>query len=289
MIRKYSILETKEDVNLTKQEMPRMKRFSQHFNIGNQQNQISARSKINVPVAPQLSMHKSSIRRYSKYAQYANHAYCSKELVNFSSLVSGQIEMSSTEVLMYFKAPEIIGSKEWTINRQNTLEIYPAVIFTGHRLGGAIFAALEIQRGYLSRIIAVYTFGSPRFGNREFSQYVQTLKHLNVYRFTLLDDQVPRFPRLKHSYQQVETEYWIKSNCDCPLKQFPYEIYECKGHLNEESPYCLNSQIDHIDPNFTHDGPYINVIFKDCTEHKLPEVELNQCEIRHINPKMDCL
>ncbi|KAG9293387.1 hypothetical protein G9A89_003824 [Geosiphon pyriformis] len=133
------------------------------------------------------------------------------------------------------------------------------IIFVGHYLGGvlAVFAALDfkrVQKDSQSKLvikglkknrpfphypdIQVLTFGSPRFGDWEFSNFVN--KELNqieiqnnliqkVWRITYQDDYIPQFPSQKGNttYFHHTVEIWIGNNCDCKLGK--EEIYECIG------------------------------------------------------------
>jgi triacylglycerol lipase len=79
-----------------------------------------------------------------------------------------------------------------------------AVWFTGHSLGSAL-AALAADR-YGSNVPGLYTFGSPRVGNRAFANDF----HISTYRFVNNDDVVPRVP-LPGLYRHVGSMKYIDS------------------------------------------------------------------------------
>ncbi|KAG9293125.1 hypothetical protein G9A89_016487 [Geosiphon pyriformis] len=120
-----------------------------------------------------------------------------------------------------------------------------SIIFTGHRFAGvyAIFTALQIKRKKWSRKVFAYTWGTPRFGEINFSRHVDNI--LFAYRFTLLDDQYPREPSHHLGYNHHQIEYWIKSECDCDK----HDVYQCLA-LPYNPNYYENSsftaQIIHI-------------------------------------------
>lgn len=82
--------------------------------------------------------------------------------------------------------------------------------FTGHSLGGAI-ATLNAGRCVLSPIPAspsgLYTFGSPRVGNRRFINYVK----LNHYRWVNNNDIVPRLPPRWLGYRHAGKELYLNA------------------------------------------------------------------------------
>ena len=66
------------------------------------------------------------------------------------------------------------------------------VFFTGHSMGAA-FATLAVERFRGGRA-ALYTFGSPRVGNREFCERVRERADLGVFRFVNNDDMMTTVP-----------------------------------------------------------------------------------------------
>lgn len=80
--------------------------------------------------------------------------------------------------------------------------------FTGHSLGGAM-TAICAGRCYLSHIKsdpeAVYTFGSPRVGNKRYVNHVQ----LSYYRWVNNNDIVPRVPPAFLGYRHGGHEIYL--------------------------------------------------------------------------------
>jgi triacylglycerol lipase len=82
--------------------------------------------------------------------------------------------------------------------------------FTGHSLGGAM-AAICAGRCRLSYIRsnprALYTFGSPRIGNRRYVNYV----HLEAYRWVNNNDVVARLPPAWLGYRHKGQEVYLNA------------------------------------------------------------------------------
>jgi triacylglycerol lipase len=82
--------------------------------------------------------------------------------------------------------------------------------FTGHSLGGAM-AAICAGRCKLSHIHstprALYTFGSPRIGNRRYVNYVQ----IEAYRWVNNNDIIPRLPPAWLGYRHKGQEIYLNA------------------------------------------------------------------------------
>ncbi len=108
---------------------------------------------------------------------------------------------------------------------------YPSyrIIFTGHSLGGAVgtIAAGYVRgRGY---DIDVYTYGSPRPGNRAFVEYVSRQAGLE-YRVTHLDDPVPRLPPVLLNYRHTSPEYWFHTGGSTTAGYTAADATVCDGY-----------------------------------------------------------
>ncbi|KAG9305067.1 hypothetical protein G9A89_007707 [Geosiphon pyriformis] len=161
------------------------------------------------------------------------------------------------------------------------------VIMTGHNVGAvyAILTALELKKNlaYKNRKFIVYSFGQPRFGNRNFSFYIN--KQIILYRITRVKDIVTQIPVLdEYGYWHPQTEFWIEkdetseenNNCECN-NDFLL-VWECKGKKrigyideNEECSIGQNNidiSQDNIDKTdnelFSNRGPYFGVVMGEC-------------------------
>ena len=102
------------------------------------------------------------------------------------------------------------------------------ITVTGHSLGGALaqVAAGDFRSKGFKNVTAC-TFGSPRIGNKEFSDWVS--KSGPNYRFTHTDDPVPRLPLILMGYEHVSPEYHItKGDSNIP----PSNIDILEGGIN---------------------------------------------------------
>ena len=98
-------------------------------------------------------------------------------------------------------------------------------------------AALDIKNTLTSpRTIYLYTYGQPRVGDDDFSNYVFTQIPANYYRVTHYDDTVAHIPPLISGYKHAGHEVWYKS------KDHDGYYLECHNFWNVgESKQCSNS------------------------------------------------
>jgi len=103
------------------------------------------------------------------------------------------------------------------------------VAVTGHSLGGAVatVAAAYIRKAGFAADL--YTYGSPRVGNRPFVDFV-TEQPGAEYRVTHADDPVPRLPPILLNYRHTSPEYWIDLN-DTDVANLD-DVEYCPGYLN---------------------------------------------------------
>ncbi|KAG9296471.1 hypothetical protein G9A89_015063 [Geosiphon pyriformis] len=229
------------------------------------------------------------------YAALANIAYCSKKRIQLSPNVYVRIQGNGNAIYLLFSGSET--NLEKYIYEQKTLTDYenipgaqvhlefyrefieakPALLskikpnikaqtktfLIGHGLGGvfAVLAALAIneQPPKVSKP-DVYTFGSPRIGNRIFADYSK--ERLRLIRTTLRNDDVPRQPVIHNyfiffgnKYTHFGAEYWIKNTS---------LVFYCTPTTGQyESKKCLNKEP--VTSLAYHDGPYFRVLMKNCT------------------------
>ena len=118
---------------------------------------------------------------------------------------------------------------------------------TGHSLGAALasLAALNFSRT-TSNAVEVYTFGCPRFGNKELAQYFAGQVAAN-WRIVNEHDVVPTIhpetdlvPGVKSNYHHTWTEIWYQQ--DDPLR-----YRQCDGSGEDsECGYLIPSAEDHL-------------------------------------------
>ncbi|KAG9294319.1 hypothetical protein G9A89_001824 [Geosiphon pyriformis] len=209
---------------------------------------------------------KELISEFSKYAFYAQEAYCLSG--EFGKLAEGfyayafQPKRKSMEIIIYFKGEPInfnerskimgtldtISYEKFDNGKKKLLEIIEKFMgsgktknyifkLTGHGEGGAyaVFAGLHLRSIYGSTV-TVFTFGEPRIGTYAMAKYVD--QNIKVFRITNRDDNVPRFQPISKYFPYIHhsTEYWISSDnepCDCRNTMVPENdtdaimVYEC--------------------------------------------------------------
>lgn len=103
---------------------------------------------------------------------------------------------------------------------------------TGHSLGGAvaILAAGEFRKmnADLAARTEVYTFGSPRVGNRHTAAFLTDQSDLS-FRVTSMSDPVPREPGHLLGYDHTSPEFWIHAH---PHNPGPDDIKVVTGFYN---------------------------------------------------------
>ena len=93
---------------------------------------------------------------------------------------------------------------------------------TGHSLGAALatLAAIDIKKYFSFNKVTFYTFGSPRTGNKVFSDYVFSFFSDGAYnRVTHYDDMVVHVPPQFMSFVHTGNEVWyMKPDTDLTHK-----------------------------------------------------------------------
>ncbi len=98
-------------------------------------------------------------------------------------------------------------------------QAHPCVWVTGHSLGAALatlFASRmlsEMERGRHFKLRGLYTFGSPRVGNKEFQQKFESearKRGLSIVRVRNGNDIVTRVPKL--AYRHISSLGWLTEN-----------------------------------------------------------------------------
>lgn len=105
------------------------------------------------------------------------------------------------------------------------------VVVTGHSLGGAVATLAAAYLREDGHAADLYTYGSPRVGNRAFVQFV-TDQPGGEYRITHADDPVPRLPPILFNYRHTSPEYWIDEGSDSVVTLD--EVDYCPGYSNVE-------------------------------------------------------
>ncbi|SLM31090.1 putative lipase [Desulfamplus magnetovallimortis] len=106
------------------------------------------------------------------------------------------------------------------------------VYYTGHSLGGA----LAVLAASLKKPEAVYTFGSPRMGNRDF---IESTKDIGIYRVVTPRDivaGVPPFPAIQHVGQPC---YLANPSASDSQRSW----FQAPGFLADHSPLNYTVQL----------------------------------------------
>lgn len=133
----------------------------------------------------------------------------------------------------------------WPMLETSLMNNKQPVYFVGHSLGGAM-AKICAGRCLLSHISTnpqqLFTYGSPRVGNRPYVKFV-TLDH---YRFVNNNDVVTRVPPIWLGYQHSGHEVYFNRNGE--IKQYGYLMKRrdrWRGFLNEVMRWKIDQLGDH--------------------------------------------
>lgn len=103
------------------------------------------------------------------------------------------------------------------------------VVVVGHSLGAGIatLAAADLRvKGHPS--IKLYAYASPRVANSALAKFITAQK--NNYRFTHIDDPVPKLPLLAMGYVHVSPEYYITAPNNATVSASDIKVLE--GEVN---------------------------------------------------------
>ncbi|KAI1500118.1 Alpha/Beta hydrolase protein [Biscogniauxia marginata] len=128
---------------------------------------------------------------------------------------------------------------------------YP-IHLVGHSLGGAVaaLAALELKVSLEWDKVVVTTFGEPRVGNQEFTEYLDSVfelvdnegtqaKEQTFRRVTHMGDPVPLLPLLEWGYRSHAGEIFISKS---ELPPEPSDIHRCDGDSDPECSSGLDGE-----------------------------------------------
>ncbi|KAJ5893567.1 hypothetical protein N7495_005258 [Penicillium taxi] len=128
----------------------------------------------------------------------------------------------------------------WILVRDDVLQVIKdavsnhsdyELLVVGHSLGAAIatLVAADLRsRGYPS--LPLYAYASPRVGNPKMASYITAQG--NNYRFTHINDPVPKMPLLIQGYVHVSPEYYITSGNNITVTTSDVEVLEGAINLN---------------------------------------------------------
>ncbi|KAK7755155.1 hypothetical protein SLS62_002970 [Diatrype stigma] len=107
------------------------------------------------------------------------------------------------------------------------------IVFTGHSLGGAVstVAAGFVRESGSYSDLDLYTYGSPRAGNRAFVARVSEQAG-GEYRVTHTDDPVPRLPPALLNYRHTSPEYWFHTGGSNTTDYTAADAKVCEGYAN---------------------------------------------------------
>jgi hypothetical protein len=136
----------------------------------------------------------------------------------------------------------------------------------GHSLGGALstilYLELQLYQSFYSTQydIYLYTYGSPRVGNKDFSDLLYNYKN-NSYRIVNNRDPIPHLPPAMtkyHLYQHIHNEIWIVDKEFCELDEKQSDLFNCKV-----IPTYIFCDIENYNDNFSESYSYQSENYND--------------------------
>lgn len=133
----------------------------------------------------------------------------------------------------------------WPMLETSLMDNRDPVYFTGHSLGGAMakICAVRCQLSHIStNPQQLFTYGSPRVGNRSYVNFVK----LDYYRFVNNNDIVARVPPVWMGYQHSGQEIYFNRNGE--IKPYGYVMKRrdrWRGFLGELAKWRIDHLSDH--------------------------------------------
>ncbi|CAG8019305.1 unnamed protein product [Penicillium olsonii] len=106
-----------------------------------------------------------------------------------------------------------------------------SITVAGHSLGGAAATLAGMDLRLKGFDLEIWTFGSPRVGNRKLAAFISGQKEPSVYRATHGKDIIPALPPVWFDYSQLSPEFWI--NQESGLKVTPDVVQYIEGYDNK--------------------------------------------------------
>ena len=143
---------------------------------------------------------------------------------------------------------EYLLYKDHLISYVKGLDDNYSLIITGHSSGGALAALLTydlVTEGhFLYSNINLYTFGSPRIGNKDFVKSFISFD-IPYNRVTYKKDIVPHLPQELFGFVHIPHELWFTSSSK--YKQCnDTDVFEDDSCSNSCSPFSCTSVSDHL-------------------------------------------
>ncbi|KAM0269836.1 hypothetical protein ACHAQH_009638 [Verticillium albo-atrum] len=106
------------------------------------------------------------------------------------------------------------------------------VVVTGYSLGAAVVTlAAAYLRAKESIPLDLYTYGSPRVGNNQFTTLVSAQAG-SEYRITYGAEPFPRIPPIISGYRHTFVEYWLQDKPSNSVNYTVADIRVCEGTAN---------------------------------------------------------
>ncbi len=129
----------------------------------------------------------------------------------------------------------------------------PSLWFTGHSLGAGLatlaVAKLRIENeAFEEPIHGLYTFGSPRVGNKEFSENFNANFKDQTFRVVNNNDVVARVPLRAHGYRHVGQYWYITSDgkLDDDISWWNLALDRVKGRVDDIGKIGTDGLKDHF-------------------------------------------
>ena len=153
--------------------------------------------------------------------------------------------------------------------KNNNLNSPLEIIIFGHSLGGAIstLAAYDLGLKYNISIGlkdnisigSVWTFGSPRVGNKDFAKYYTENKTWSDYRFTYSKDPITHLPPISWDFHHVGIEYYLNPT------QMTYKILDDLESKEGNNQFSLCE--DNILKNVKDHNGYFKIDYTKLTKY----------------------
>ncbi|KAM4054458.1 lipase (class 3) domain-containing protein [Hirsutella rhossiliensis] len=150
---------------------------------------------------------------------------------------------------------------------------YTKVVVTGHSLGGAVATVASAYLRKRGHNCDLYTYGSPRVGNRQFARFVENQNQGTNFRIANQNDAVVAIPLaglgrfrwfLRNRYDHIFPQYWYKDGFSKTGNPYDanferHRVNQFSTCIKDKSLFGFSGPLDALTCSVEHHRVYANV------------------------------
>ncbi|KAF3767344.1 alpha/beta-hydrolase, partial [Cryphonectria parasitica EP155] len=130
-----------------------------------------------------------------------------------------------------FAYSEVVDAVDASVAAATRLFPSYRLAVTGHSLGASVATLLGMHLRDAGYALDLYTYGSPRVGNRALAAHV-TRQPGREFRLTHDADVVTRLPPINRDFRHTSPEYWLSPGPSFRTSYDAGEVEVCRGYAN---------------------------------------------------------